>query len=93
MRAKESQASGFGVLVLCGFALAGLLTFSLALSLRAGDVLRTLLNAGLLWVAVTLITRNLDNLATAEGRSKRGAAGAAGRKAKGPVTRPGSKGP
>lgn len=93
MRGKESPVAGFSVLVLCGFVLAGLLTFSLVLSLRAGDVFRTLLNAGLLWVAVTLITRNLDNLAAAEGRDRRGATGTAGRKAKGSATRPGPKGP
>jgi hypothetical protein len=65
----KAGASGFKALVFCGFILAGVLTMFLAMSLRMGDALRAALHAGLLWVTITLIERNLDNLATAEGRA------------------------
>lgn len=66
--ATPPSPHGFRILVLCGFVLAGVLTAFLTISLRAGDTLRAILHAALLWVTITLIERNLDNLAAATGR-------------------------
>jgi len=62
--------ASFRALVVAGFVLAGLFTLLLALSLVTHYTLATLIHAGLLWLTVNLITRNLDNLAAAEGRSE-----------------------
>jgi len=62
--------ASFRALVVAGFVLAGLFTLCLALSLVTHYTLATLIHAGLLWLTVNLITRNLDNLAAAEGRSE-----------------------
>lgn len=71
---KPSPPAGspasFRALVVAGFVLAGLFTLCLALSLVTHYTLATLIHAGLLWLTVNLITRNLDNLAAAKGRSE-----------------------
>jgi hypothetical protein len=59
---KDPAAVGYGLLVFCGFILAGALTVFIAVSLRSGDTFRTLFHAGLLWFTVRLLLRNLDNL-------------------------------
>lgn len=65
------SAASFRVLVVVGFVIAGLLTLCLTLSLRTHYLLATLVHAGLLWLTVNLITRNLDNLAAVEGRTEK----------------------
>ncbi len=66
-----SLVRGFRILAFSGFILAGVLTVFLTFSLRHGSVFRAAIHAGLLFVTVSLIQRNLDNLATAEGRRTR----------------------
>lgn len=61
------SATGYRILLFCGFALAGMLTVSLALSLSHGDWLRSLLNGFLLWVTATLVDKNASRLRQAEG--------------------------
>jgi uncharacterized membrane protein YgcG len=71
---KPSPPAGspasFRALVVAGSVLAGLLTLCLTLSLATHYTLATLIHAGLLWLTVNLITRNLDNLAATKGRSE-----------------------
>ena len=52
----------YGLLVFCGCVLAGALTVFVAISLRSGDLFRTLFHGGLLWLTVRLLLRNLDRL-------------------------------
>ncbi len=77
--------TGFKVLIFCGCVLAAALTVFLALSLTARDVVRTLLHTLLLWITVSLIGRNLDNLARARtSGSKDGDGWETGRRTAGP---------
>lgn len=62
------SVTGYRVLLFCGFALAGMLTVSLALSLTHGDWLRALVNGFLLWVTATLVDKNASRLREAEGQ-------------------------
>ncbi len=65
MTRRPSSVASFRTLILCGFVLAGVLTLSLALSLRLGNTLHVILNAALLWLTVSLIHRNTENMARA----------------------------
>jgi predicted tellurium resistance membrane protein TerC len=65
MTRQPASVGGFRTLILCGFVLAGVLTLSLALSLRLGNTLHTILSAALLWLTVSLIHRNTENMARA----------------------------
>lgn len=55
-----SSAVGHGLLIFSGFVLAGALTVFVAISLRSGDFFRTLFHAGLLWLTVRLLLRNIE---------------------------------
>ncbi len=65
MTRQPASVASFRTLILCGFALAGVLTLSLALSLRLGNTLHTVLSAALLWLTLNLIHRNAQNMARA----------------------------
>ncbi len=71
----RAAARGYRILVIGGALLAGLLTVFLAMSLARGDLFRAAIHAALLWGTVSLLNRNLDSLAAAEGRARREPAG------------------
>ncbi len=70
-RLDQSSVPGLVLLVFLGFVLAGALTVFLAFSLRHQGYIQAGIHAALLWFAVNLIHRNLDNLAQARSRPSR----------------------